>query len=496
MLAHLVVSRRPASLPLLVAFGLTALLAGRQALAADTLPLGNLDVRSTGKVSSGDTAPAGSMMTGLSFEAAESAVPEGALSETGDGSAKDKALLRDANRASVFLGTAVTDRLELTLGLHGSYEHIKPEERDALFASDAAANSGDESEEGWRQNVKQTGFAGASLFLKFKLADWSGLKLAFAPFLESGAGEQATYSLTRSVGPKAGFMAIASYGAAGVADVSLNAGYRYRDPEMVGGVAIRNEQFVKAAVRAYATRDLSFFVAGEGRRLMIAEGNELDIESGKRQYTPEESGEMKGGLAYRIGEMDISAFGGGRPKNAGGFGFGKTTYGMGLSMALGNYRGERPRGSFASEIERSETEKAAKKADLVGPPKASDVQPVNDYSEMIGSDIDPLEALGTDEAVDFKDVDSRTKQYEADAKVESEDARIERELKELKAAEELANVERERIEKVEGEKARRKALERSKEDDELMREWMDEANKEVDGMEGIAKDEMEWNGLE
>lgn len=510
MLAHLALSRRPLSLPRsrtsLVAFGLIGLLAGRQALAADTLPLGNIDASSTAKVSSGDTSRAGTMTMGLNIEATEAAVPEGALAEgssgSSTGSGEEKALLRDASRASVFLGTAISDRLELTLGLHGSFEHVKPADRDGVFASaeadEESTGSASGEDEGWRQNVKQTGFAGASLLLKFKLAEWSGLRLAFAPFLESGAGEQATYSLTRSVGPKAGFMGIASYGAAGVADVSLNAGYRYRDPEFVGGIAIRHEQFVKAAVRAYATKDLSFFVAGEGRRLMIAAADEMDIETGKRTYLPEESGEMKAGLTVRVGEMDLSGFGGGRPQHAGGFGFGKLSYGMGLSMALGNYRGDRPRTSFASDIEKDEAEKAdqGKKAELVGPPKESNVQPVNDYSEMIGADIDPLEALGTDEAADFKDVDSRAKQYDADAKVESEDARIERELKEIKAAEEMAAVERERLDQIANAKARKNALERSKEDEELMREWMDEAKQDADKVEGIGEDEMQWNGLE
>ena len=90
---------------------------------------------------------------------------------------------------------------------------------------------------------------------------------ALAPFVETGAGERATDALTRSVGPKAGFMAITSYGARGVGRIDLDLGMRYRDPEQLAGVTLRNELFYKALVTADLNRTVGLFAGGEGRRL-------------------------------------------------------------------------------------------------------------------------------------------------------------------------------------------------------------------------------------
>lgn len=487
MLAHLAYWRRPNLLAsgfmiALLAYGLAR---AHPAWGADTLPLGALDARATGKVSSAEVLERGTLTTGLSVEAAETVVDRG-LMRGDDGVSGDGRLLRDANRASVFFGAAVADNLEMTLGLHGSFEHVKPDRRDALFAN-ASASLGEDAS--WRHGVKQSGFAGASLLLKLKLVDWRGLGLAFAPFVESGAGDQASFALTRSVGPKAGFVTIATYGAPGVAELSLNLGARYRDAEELGDVAIRNEQFARASLRAYASRTFALFVAGEGRRLMIADADEIDIESSKRVYAPSESGDVKGGFQVGLGDAELSVFAGGMPKHAGGFGFGKRSFGMGLATSIG-----RPARSIAAEIEARE----AAKAQELAAKKPASPQPVtvDPYPEMIGADVDPLEALGQEVAPDFKDEQVRRKQYEADAHVESEDARVERELKELRSAEEQAAKEREKIESLERAKRHKSAVKKHKEDEELMKEWIEEAQEETSDIPGISTDEANWNGLE
>jgi hypothetical protein len=329
-----------------------------------------------------------------------------------------------------------------------------------------------------------------------KVLESQGFKLALAPFIESGAGEQATYSLTRSVSPKAGWMAITTYGSEGVAEASLNGGYRYREPEELGDLTLRNEMFYRASLKAYVSRDFALFVAGDARKIMVARNDQTDDE-GKLFYKPYESGQALGGFEVKVGDAELQAFYGARASKGKGFsGFGEKSFGASLAYALGNYKGTRAsRESYGAAIQKEENAKKAQaesdKAKVVPVRAATD-----DYPEMIGKDIDPLEALGQDNDGDFKDADKRMEQNQKDAAVESEDARIERELKQLKEAEEKAEKERLAQEEIERNEARRKAAKEASEDEKLMKEWMEEASKETHEDGTITNDELDWNGLE
>lgn len=480
---------------------LVALLAvsSGNAFAADAMPLGSLDARSTGNVSSGETQRAGSMTSSMRFEGNQASATGEDLQPAQGG--EDKAVLRDANRASLFLGAALTSSVELSLGVHGTFEHVRPEDRDQLFPEGAGLAESDKAGAvSWRENLKQTGFATASLMLKMKLLDAQGMKVAFAPFIESGAGEQATYSLTRSVSPKAGWMAITSYGSEGVAELSLNGGYRYREPEALGDLTLRNELFYRAVLKAYASKDFAFFLGGDARKIMVARKDQLD-EEGKLSYKPYESGQALGGFEVKLGDADLSAFYGARASKGKGFsGFGEKSFGASIAWTLGNYKGrEAGRETAGAAIQKdlaAKDEKAAKEAEA-NKAKIVPAKPATEeYPEMIGRDIDPLEALGQDNSGDFKDANLRAEQAKKDAAVESEDARIERELKQLKEVEEKAEKERAAEEQKEHDAARRKAAKEANEDDKLMKEWMEEAKKDNNEAGTITNDEMDWNGLE
>ncbi len=497
MLAHLSLPQsrvRPWLLGLTVLLGLGA----GKGFAADSMPLGSLDARSTGNVSSGETPRAGAMTSTLRFEGNQASATGEDLRPVSGG--EEKAVLRDANRASLFLGAALTSSMELSLGVHGTFEHVRPEDRDQLFP-EGAGHVGEKQAGAvsWRENLKETGFATASLMLKMKLLDSQGMKVAFAPFIESGAGEQATYSLTRSVSPKAGWMAITSYGSEGVAELALNGGYRYREPEALGDLTLRNELFYRAVLKAYASKDFAFFLGGDARKIMVARNDQLDDE-GKLTYKPQESGQALGGFEVKLGDAELQAFYGARASKGKGFsGFGEKSFGASIAWTLGNYKGRKGGDTAGSEIQKdvaARDEKAAKQAEAdkakIVPAKPA----TEEYPEMIGKDIDPLEALGSDNSGDFKDAGLRAEQNKKDASVESEDARIERELKQLKEVEAKAERERAEADQKELDASRRKAASEAKEDDKLMKEWMQEAAKDSNESGTITNDEMDWNGLE
>lgn len=497
MLAHLV------SLPIrserMFAACLLVVLAGAagKATAADLTPVSGLDAAATGNVSSARIANDGSIRTTISVSGSEAAADEKMLGGEDSG----KMMLRDAHRASVLFGVSMNRVAELTFGLHGTYEHVNASDRDQLFPEAVGGNnpvlSEQEDDQNWRRDFKQTSFSGVSLMLKLKLIDSGSMQIALAPFVESGAGETASYSLTRSVGPKAGYIAMLSYGSRGVGTIDLNAGYRYRNPEETGNLIVRNEMFYKGLAKVYAGRDLAFFVGAEGRKLMVANETERGGESNARSYKGSESGEVKGGVQYHLGDFDLSASYGRRLKDATGFGYGNTSFTAGIGMAIGNYKHGRPTTSFASEIE-SRQNKEKDKATLkkTGEQENVAASSQDEYTEMIGSDIDPLDALGKEDGEDFRGFEDRMKQYEANAKIESEDARIERELRELKQAEDMAAEERAKQDAVDAEKNRLKRAKQAREEEELRREWLQEAEIESEKVQGITDQEMNWNGLE
>lgn len=108
--------------------------------------------------------------------------------------------------------------------------------------------------------------------------------------------------------------------------------------------------------------------------------------------------------------------------------------------------------------------------------------------------IDPLPALG-DGADDFQDLDKRAEAYEKEAKVESEDARIERELREIREAEAKSKIVEEQLEAQRQAEARRKAREEYDASLEHNRKVQRAAEQKAKALKGIDKDELEWNGL-
>ncbi len=108
--------------------------------------------------------------------------------------------------------------------------------------------------------------------------------------------------------------------------------------------------------------------------------------------------------------------------------------------------------------------------------------------------IDPLPALG-EGPDDFQDLDKRADAYEKEAKIESEDSRIERELREIREAEAKAKIIEEQLEAQRQAEARRKAREEAEASAQHNRKMQRAAEEKAKSLKGIEKDELEWNGL-
>jgi hypothetical protein len=499
MLAQFAISNRRTRptifLTLLVLMALS--LWGTESFAADVTPTGQLDARAVGNVSGADTGDEGAMTTGISFRNTDALIAEDDLSSEAELLDNDKEVLRDSSRISAYFGASITKNIEFTLGLHGTHEIVDPSQRESHLVNTSSNDEEVAVQEDWRDSTKQTGFSGASVMAKIKLLDAEGFKLALAPFVESGAGESASYTYTRSVNPKAGWMVITSYGQQGIAEVTLNAGYRYRDPETVGDITIRNEAFAGANVKAWLTSDFAMFVGMNGRNLMVAKNGDRDSDN-RLQYNGQESGEVNGGFVARLGDADLSIFLGSKMDNTAGFGFAKTSAGLSVGYEVGNYRGRRPRAGFAKEVQEDiDSEKTAKNDESIDPlKKKAPAKEEDEFEEMIGKDIDPLAQLEPSKEPDVFDEASKKTAEEAKQTGLSEDEKITQELEQIQAAEKVAEEEKRKADEAELEQKRAKQREQLEEDAELMKEWTKEAEEELGEFEGISDDEMEWNGLD
>lgn len=466
--------------------GLGLALASLPLQGADLLPVGPLDATAKGHTSYPRGVPKGGVVTKVSTESFSS------VDVSNNGNHREKRI-SNLGRTHLLLGLGLSRRMSMTLGVSGTREELAAEQRLSLFPPDR--NSGENADDR-SLAVGSFAFASASLAVKFSLFDRSdvnGFSVAVMPFLESGAGDKATFAVSRSIEPRGGAALLGAYRVQEMGEVATQLGIRYRSPESVAGQALRHELFYQASASLVLGGGVSLFGEGEGRQLMVAA---VDQESGVLQaYKPTYGGAGRLGLAMEVGSLSVAVFGGRRLGPETAIGFASRSLGASVSWAFGKASPESRQLSYATKIEREEERKAALKKGSSG-----NMQPMglsnHTYPEMIGAEIDPLEVLGPEGAPDFKDIKKRMEDERKNADYESEDARVERELRELREAEAQAAREREKEDAKEAESARKEAHERLKEDNKNFNKWVDEANQELGEIEGIQKEDLEWNGLD
>jgi hypothetical protein len=316
------------------------------ALGVDTAPVQGLDGRATGHVLSADTLGEGRVSSSVMMRGALDAVSARAYGAGTD------AVLDRSHLAVAHLGLGLGERFELGLGLRGTYENVS------------------------HQAVKDhraQGFSGGSAMLKTRLWSGDGFGLSLAPFVESGAGKRGASTLTREEKPMAGWLVMATLGARGPVELSLNGGWRYRDgADVVGIYKIRNEAIYQAALTFHATRWADLFLAGQGRRLMIAEGAKADYEG-------QTGGDLTAGLSLKSGDLTVSAWGGRNVKKD-SFGFARRTAGLSLSWSVETSGTPGFARSLAEESGSAETSQVASR-------------PASIYPDEMNGEFDPMAEL-------------------------------------------------------------------------------------------------------
>lgn len=455
------------------------------AQAADLLPLGALDPQTTAGVLTADPLRDGEMRGAWNLAARQQvssveALRHDAASQHGD--------LRDANVISALFGYGISPVLGLALGMHASYEHLPAPARDALFADEARFDA-----PAWRGSLRQTRASGASFLLKLNLLKSQQSSVAIAPFLESGIGEAASYSLTRSIGPKAGVMALASYGAKGSARLHLNLGWRHRDPETLAKHTLRQEVFYKAMTEGFLSKTFSLFAATEGRAWRI------DASPKSEQARTLHGSSLNGGFKAYLGDAELSAYAGQSLGRASGIGIGKRSYGLSLAFALG---GASPKTRYATEIQQAEARQAARQAAPKAKSFVDEVEAVfpsqGDYQEMSSEPTEDFLENASQGIVDADFVSSaeeaqRNRIPEGEL---SEDEKVQQELSAIREAELAADRKRELQEAAEEKRMQKARAKQAQEEEKLMNEWLREAQNGVDAEFGADASDADWQGLE
>ncbi len=470
----------------LVGLSLSVIALAPMARAVDVQPPQILDGRGTGKVAASSTLKPGTYAVGVHATSDISPVPNQVYDK--DFVAGRTAVER-INRTTASFSLGVTEYLDLSLAVRGTSETLSPDYQDQIRHDDSSQG----------ENLK---FSGASILAKARLIKDGNFAVLLAPFVESGSGSGAESSLARSLDPKAGWMGILSYGESGIAMLTMNAGYRYRQREDVGQLRLRNELFYQGTVEGFFTRSISAFAGGQGRVVTMARTGDEDVD-GKLRYSPFESSEWSTGVNVKMDVTSISVYGGSRLQER-ALGHGKSFVGVSLAYQFG----DRKR-SYSQSVELSERSKKASdtSTDTV---KAKAVNKgvtyTNTYTDPALESFDPDAAFmrtaegdwAGDEADDFKALEQRRLQERKDPNYgkPSSDAIVEDELRRLRDAEaKQKQLEAER-QKLADEVQRKSGKSRFQEERQAKGKFRDELRDQVDGLPAITEEDVSWNGLE
>lgn len=436
-------------------------------LAADLMPVNQLESRTTGGVSSASTLGASNAAVGMSFEQVQSL-------------RIDREMHTADQRASALVSYGLLHNLDLGVGLHGTSDKTNAANRRQIFGRDDVPA------------VSSNAFSSASLMLKMQMVATRGFAWAVAPFVESGSGKAAQFALTRSESAKGGLMSTVSYGAARVGEVSLTGGGRFRQKEVVGEDTLGNEWFYQAAVRGYLSNELALFGVAKGRA--VSAQIERDEQASNKML---HDLDLVAGVSVTIGSAEWSAYGGTHLVDNSSVTGGQTAFGAQLTYAIG-HSARRDRPSFADDIKKSgrgskadetvDEEPGSALSDGKLPPELSQDQEI-DATQF-------LDANAVKES-DFLQVEQELKktQKERDAGI-AEQVRMEREIEQIKAAEKKAEADRMQAEELEREMQRQEARRNSKANAKKQKAWDAEAEKAAKDLPTITHDEMNWNGLE
>jgi hypothetical protein len=323
--------------------------------------------------------------------------------------------------------------------------------------------------------------------LKTKIIGNDWFALSVAPFVDSGAGSRGEYSVTRSSEPTAGWLAMMTLGQNGPVEFNVNGGWRYRNgSETVGDYRLRNEALYQGSLTFHATRWMGLFVAGQGRRLMMAER----VEGQAPEYHASTGGNATAGMTLKFSDIAVSGFGG-RAVKKDSFGFGQTVAGMSISYVIGG----RHEPGFAREISESVSE-----GDIAAPTpaKRKAKNEVTVYPDEMSGKFDPMaelekaRAAGKTEKDDFDMIEARMADERARG---SSSIAFEDELSKLRAEEAKMDVERTKKRDAEDRVERAREAKLSKQRTADKKRYEREAKEAAAKLPSIQDEDYNW-GLE
>lgn len=451
-----------------------ASLSATSAFSADVTPMGTSESTATGKVSTAKIVRPDTYRVGVTFD--------GADAMTVDKEYGNRNTISSGHQSSINFTYGMTKYFQLDLGLRGSHEVVSHNVRTDI-------NEDFDTENVETNQLKETAYSGARLVAKYKLITNRNLHIAIAPFLEEGMGQKAKNSLTRSQKARAGFLTMLSYGHTGVGEINLNAGMRYRDPEVLGHVILRNEMIGKANVKAYLNRNISLFGAVGVRRLMVANQNKRDTKN-NLVYLGKDSGEALLGMTFKAGSTTFSMYGGTDLIEDSSYGFGKNSYGLSMITKLG---GNPKRYKWISE-KKSSRPKAGKWSPKTGS-KQKETKDL--YPEMNGN-VDHLSNVPDGVEDDFDRLKNKMKKKrKKNGKEElSTEELVDKELAELRAAEK--KVEQAKLKRKKNTRKQRlsRAKKASSKEKKRVARIRQQAEQDLDDDYSITVDDVSWDGLE
>ncbi len=445
-----------------------------------------LDAGSKAHVSNGRTMARSSVMASVHAYQSLALTPQKYFLEDEPRTA-DSAYLSRTGRSSLLVGYGITDRIEINVGISGSYENQSQKTKQSLF--DAPQNEGEAL--GEKRDNSTYAYSGASLLVKLNLIDNDGFAWSFAPFVSEGLGQKVAMQLTRAKRSHGGWKSIMTLGNEHAVNFTLDLGFHYQTPEDVGDIRVRNSLFANTALNIPINHVFGLTLSTGSNRLMIADRAKQQPGTSYK-YESLWAHAFGGGVSFSGDNFTYNLFFGGSPSDQRGLGFGKSHAGMSIDIPIGAYSSKNSKAYNRIAENESTPKSSSSTVELFDKEET-----LKEYPEMNGatSYTGGLGYGGGDE-VDFAAIEKKVTGLNAKSG-QKDINEYEKELAELKKAEELAKKNETRYKKQNERQIRQKqlkelAIRRKKINDMRAKVKRDQENDRL----GITAEDANWRGLE
>lgn len=438
--------------------GLVSVIAGAPiAHAADVRPVTN-PVGQNSHISAGAShLSSGQLRLGLEGNAARR------VSLKQKKSGEDKVFLSETGAANVGLSYGISDNLSLHLSTEMT-RHIQKKTDPEVVSNES-------------RQLKSSGSTLATQYVFTDRDGWfhSGVSL----YATTGAGKDGKMSYVRDEKARYGIILGNSFGDIDGSRIDLDLGAQFKD-------AKKDEMFsetrrLHASLTGYVVLldSLSLFTGLSGEE--IAAEPKTKIYSASYHY----------GVDWKVAGLDVSAYGVYGVKSA-SFGTARQEGGLAISYTFG----ESKKAAAVVSLDDEESAPVEKKAKAVKGKKVKTEEAEEEIS--IEKVVNSLPKGQTpDEMDEFELQEQRQKEEEKKyGNGLTEWEKIEQELDQIKATEKLQKEAEERRQKEQERVNRANSIKNAKEEERRLKVLQEEVSDEVNRLEGVSDDELNWKGLE